>query len=185
MKPLSKKTIILSFLTGVLISILFFGLNVYHLSHDKNITKRIESVIAAPIDEYILTGTSKSAANFETINTEINKELKRVTELEKSLRKGSKELGTQESKQVSFIIASDSHNLPSTPLTLQNLLRASNADGSILLGDFLNTGAQFEIDSLSGIKIGDVTFSGYNSIFKCKSYDAKQNCTSDGGRFPL
>ena len=184
-KPLSKKTIILSFLTGVLISILFFGLNVYHLSHDKNITKRIESVIAAPIDEYILTGTSKSAANFETINTEINKELKRVTELEKSLRKGSKELGTQESKQVSFIIASDSHNLPSTPLTLQNLLRASNADGSILLGDFLNAGAQFEIDSLSGIKIGDVTFSGYNSIFKCKSYDAKQNCTSDGGRFPL
>lgn len=150
----------------------------------EDIGPRVEEIVSAPIEEYLLTGTSKLSADFNEISNEISKHLMRIYTLEDAIRSSAYALNAEPAENKRFLIVSDSHNLPSGPMLIEALARAGDVDGIILMGDFLNTGAQFEVDSLSGFTIGDTSFQGFDDIKKCAEY-IEGECRKENGNYPM
>lgn len=152
--------------------------------HMDKIQPRIEDIASQPVQEYLLTGTSKMVPNFASINDALAEQLGRFGGIEQAIDEGSQILSQDSTGRETFLIISDPHNLPSAPQLTEAIARAGKVDGIIILGDFLNTGAQFEIDSLSGYSIGDTDFQGFDDISKCVEY-VKGECTKEGEPFGI
>lgn len=145
---------------------------------------RVEEILADPVEEFLLTGTSKMAVNFDTVSEGISTQLSRAMALEDALARAARTQQPRTDESASYLIVSDPHNLPTAPMLIEDLARAANVDGIIILGDFLNTGAQFEIEALFGIQIGETQFQGFDDIKSCKVMVGSV-CDEEGNRFPI
>lgn len=145
---------------------------------------QLENAINQPIEQYLLTGTSKAAANMDSISREVSLNVARLLKIQRDLQNGAESVEKNADNQVNYLIVSDLHNLPTAPKEIESILRAVGADGLIYLGDFLNNGAQYEVDALSGITLGDTKFQGLDDIRQCTAYDAMLKCIAEGNPFP-
>ena len=149
-----------------------------------NIQPRIEEIASQSFQEYLLTGTSKMVPNFASINDALALQLERVTSIERGVDQGVQNLPAQSENSKTYLIISDTHNLPTAAQLTESIARAGNVDGIIILGDFLNTGIQAEIDALGTFNFEGTEFRGFDDIKTCVEYiDGK--CTKEGKQFEI
>jgi|GEM_PF-6121289 len=153
----------------------------------EEVKPRVEEIASQPVQEYLLTGTSKMVPNFKSINDALALQLDRFTGIGTAIENGSQALIVPPSDVIeskTYLIVSDPHNLPTAPQLIEAVARAGAVDGIIILGDFLNTGAQFELDSLAGYSIGETNFQGFDDIKTCVAYIA-DGCKEEGDPFEI
>ncbi len=171
---------------GLTMSGAMIGISGSQIDIDK-VQPRAEDIASQPVREYLLSGTSKMVPNFKSINDELALHLSRSTRIGRAIENGSENLQVPPSDIIeskTYLIVSDPHNLPTAPQLIEAIARAGDVDGIIILGDFLNTGAQFEIDSLGGYTIGDTHFQGFGDIKTCVEYLSGE-CKTEGKPFEI
>ena len=166
---------------GTVMAILGSGSGVaYNISQlsSNEVEERLTSELEKPFKEYLQTGTSKMAFNLEQISEETQVQIGRWLRITRSLTE-TKTVDT--SDQQTWAVYSDPHNLPTVPSVLESISRAGEVDALIGLGDYNNTGSDFEMDSLGGMSIGKVSFPGFNSIRSCEKWEPNgQDCQVEG-----
>lgn len=139
---------------------------------------RLSHELQRPFDEYLLTSTSDMLVNLDTINEETSKQIARIVKISSALTQKPPETPQ---KAQTWVIYSDAHELPTAPATIETLAQSSNADALLGLGDYGNTGSEFEMDLLNGLKVDATSFIGYDDIRTCKTWNnVKDVCAQRG-----
>ncbi len=155
--------------------------NAYQLNSE-DVQKKVIRELEQPFRDYLQTGTSKMAFNLNELSSEARTQIGRWLRITNSL--ANTDPSAAEDTYIWGVYA-DPHNLPTVPATLETIGRSGNIDALIGLGDYNNTGADFEISSLQGATIGDTPFIGYDDITSCESWeDNGLTCDQPGPPFP-
>lgn len=164
--PIAVKSVLKTVAAGSTVCLILHGTAIVQIYNDDKIKTNIEKVVSQPIDEYMLTGTSTMIVKLDTITKEVDKALTRSKLLIAKANASAESINNSKGRTIKVLIVSDNHFLPTVARTVESLAKAAGVDAIIFLGDFLNTGAQFEVNSLDGINAEEI-----NNIAELKGID--------------
>lgn len=144
--------------------------------------ERLSQELRQPFDKYLLTSTSDMLVNLDSIDTETRMQITRLVRIIGALNQKQPEEAIDSQ---TWVIYSDSHELPTVPGTVETLAQSTNANAVMGLGDYGNTGNEFEMGLLGGFAFDKTHFTGFDDIRTCASWNVPENvCDQRGDILP-